>query len=167
MAIRKIVKIGDEKLRKTSKTVEKFDFRLRLLLNDMADTMYKANGVGLAGPQVGVLKRVIVVDVGEELFQLVNPEITESSGEQTGPEGCLSIPGRSGVVTRPNQVTVKAQDPHGEPVEIHAEGFLARAFCHEIDHLNGTMYVDIMDREIFADDPEYGEKDDQDGEERE
>lgn len=167
MATRKIVELGEEKLRKVCKPVDKFDLRLRILLKDMADTMYKANGVGLAGPQVGILKRVIVVDIGDGLFEMVNPEIVEQSGEQTGPEGCLSIPGRSGVVTRPNEVTVHAFDPKGEPIVVRAEGFLARAFCHEIDHLNGVMYIDKMEREIFPDDPEYGHKEQEDAEDDE
>jgi len=157
MAIRKIIELGDEKLRKQCKPVEKFDLRLRILLKDMADTMYKANGVGLAAPQVGILRRAVVVDVGDGLIELINPEIIHTEGEQTGPEGCLSVPGRSGVVTRPNIVTVRAQDRNGETFEITGEEFLARAFCHEIDHLDGTIYVDKMDREIFPDDEEYGE----------
>ena len=166
MAIRKIVEIGDEKLRKKCKTVEKFDLRLRILLKDMADTMYKANGVGLAAPQVGILKRIVVVDIGDGLIEMINPEIIHTEGEQTGPEGCLSVPGRSGVVTRPNIVTVRYQDRNGDEYEAIAEGFLARAFCHELDHLVGTLYVDKMDREIFPDDPEYSssEEDEEDEE---
>ena len=161
MAIRKIVELGDEKLRKHAKPVEKFDLRLRLLLKDMADTMYKANGVGLAAPQVGILRRAVVVDVGEDepqLFELVNPEIIAFEGEQEGPEGCLSVPGRSGVVKRPEKVTVRAQDGRGNPVEITAEGFLARAFCHEIVHLDGILYIDKMEREIFPEDEEEDEE---------
>ncbi len=161
MAIRKIVELGDEKLRKHAKPVEKFDLRLRILLKDMADTMYKANGVGLAAPQVGILRRAVVVDVGDEesrLFELVNPEIIAFEGEQEGPEGCLSIPGRSGIVKRPNKVTVRAQDSRGNPIEITAEGFLARAFCHEIDHLDGILYIDKMEREIFPEDEEAEEE---------
>ena len=158
MAIRKIVEIGDDKLRKQCKPVDKFDLRLRVLLKDMADTMYKANGVGLAAPQVGILKRIVVVDIGEGLIEMINPEILHMEGAQTGPEGCLSVPGRSGVVTRPNVVTVRFQDRNGDEYEATAEGFLARAFCHELDHLDGTLYVDKMDREIFPDDPEYGEE---------
>lgn len=157
MAIRKIVEIGDEKLRKHCKPVEKFDLRLRILLNDMADTMYKAEGVGLAAPQVGILRRAVVVDVGDGLIELVNPEIIHTEGEQTGAEGCLSVPGRSGVVTRPNIVTVRAQNRNGEFFEATAEGFLARAFCHEIDHLDGVLYVDKMEREIFPDEEETKE----------
>ena len=161
MAIRKIVELGDEKLRKHAKPVEKFDLRLRILLKDMADTMYKASGVGLAAPQVGILRRAVVVDVGDEesrLFELVNPEIIAFEGEQEGPEGCLSIPGRSGIVKRPNKVTVRAQDGRGNPMEITAEGFLARAFCHEIDHLDGILYIDKMEREIFPEDEEAEEE---------
>ena len=161
MAIRKIVELGDEKLRKHAKPVEKFDLRLRILLKDMADTMYKANGVGLAAPQVGLLRRAVVVDVGDEesrLFELVNPDIIAFEGEQEGPEGCLSIPGRSGIVKRPNKVTVRAQDSRGNPMEITAEGFLARAFCHEIDHLDGILYIDKIEREIFPEDEEAEEE---------
>ena len=165
MAIRKIVEIGDDKLRKQCKPVEKFDLRLRVLLKDMADTMYKANGVGLAAPQVGILKRIVVVDIGEGLIEMINPEIIHSEGEQSGPEGCLSVPGRSGVVTRPNIVTVRFLDREGEEYEATAEDFLARAFCHELDHLDGTLYVDKMDREIFPDDPEYGEDAEEEDEE--
>lgn len=149
MATRRIVEIGDEKLRKQAKPVSKFDLRLRILLKDMADTMYKANGVGLAAPQVGILRRVVVVDIGEGLIELVNPVITDAQGEQSEPEGCLSVPGRRGLVIRPEKVTVKAQNARGEDVEYHAEGFLARAFCHELDHLDGILYVDKMEREIF------------------
>ncbi|MBR3872678.1 MAG: peptide deformylase [Clostridia bacterium] len=152
MAIRKIVELGEEKLRKISKPVDKFDLRLRILLKDMADTMYKAEGVGLAAPQVGILRRVVVVDIGDGLIEMVNPEIISFSGEQTGPEGCLSVPGRRAIVTRPNEVTVRYQDRNGDEYEATAEGFLARAFCHEIDHLDGVIYVDKMDREIFDDD---------------
>lgn len=154
MATRKIVTIGDEKLRKHCKPVDKFNLRLRILLKDMAETMYKNDGAGLAAPQVGILKRVCVVDVGEQLYELVNPEIIERDGEQIGPEGCLSLPGRAGVVQRPMKVVVKAQNAKGEPITVEAEGFLARALCHEIDHLNGVLYIDIMDHEIFRDEEE-------------
>lgn len=151
MGIRNIVKIGDEVLRKTAKPVTKFDLRLWLLLKDMADTMYKADGAGLAAPQVGILRRVVVVDDGNGLIELVNPEIIATEGEQCGPEGCLSIPGRQGLVCRPKKVTVRAQDRHGKFFEKTGEDLLARAFCHEIDHLNGVLYVDVMEREIFPD----------------
>ncbi len=158
MAIRKIVEVGSEKLRKVCKPVEKFDNRLQILLDDMADTMYKANGVGLAGPQVGILRRVAVIDVGDGLFKLVNPVIVETAGEQSGPEGCLSVPGRSGIVTRPNEVTVQYQDENGEPVTLHTSEFFARAVCHELDHLDGVLYIDKMDEEIFDDDDEDDEE---------
>ena len=151
MGIRTIIKLGDEALRKAARPVAKFDLRLWLLLKDMADTMYKAEGAGLAAPQVGILRRVVVVDDGSGLIELVNPEIIAKEGEQCGPEGCLSIPGRQGLGCRPHKVTVRAQDRHGKFFEKTGEGLLARAFCHEIDHLNGVLYVDIMEREIFPD----------------
>ncbi len=154
MATRRIVEIGDEKLRKHCKKVEKFDIRLRILLKDMADTMYASDGAGLAAPQVGILKRVCVVDVGDRLYELVNPEIVSREGEQEGPEGCLSVPGRAGIVKRPMKVLIKAQNAKGEPIEVAGEGFLARALCHEIDHLDGVLYVDIMEREIIHSDDE-------------
>ena len=157
--VRKILELGDETLRKTSKPMQKFDLRLWLLLRDMADTMYKAEGVGLAAPQVGILRRVVVIDVqdGRGLIELVNPEIIAAEGEQAGAEGCLSVPGRRGYVVRPNKVTVRAQDRKGKYFEMTGEALLARALCHEIDHLDGVMYVDKMDHEIF-DDQEDGEE---------
>ena len=151
MAIRKIVTLGDETLRKHCKPQEKFDKRLATLLKDMADTMYKAEGVGLAAPQVGILRRIAVVDVTEDhsgLLEMVNPEIIEREGEQTGREGCLSVPGRQGVVTRPQKVKVQFQNRKGEWMQIETEGFEARAICHELDHLDGKLYVDMMDREL-------------------
>lgn len=156
MAIRKIVYIEDELLRKKSRKVEVFDKRLHTLLDDMAQTMRDANGVGLAAPQVAVLKRVVVMDVGDEhgLIELVNPEIIAREGEQDGTEGCLSVPGRQGRVIRPQKVTVRAQDRHGKPFELTGEGLLARALCHEIDHLDGKIYVDIEDHEITEDEEE-------------
>lgn len=148
MATRKIVTLGDDVLRKECRPQEKFDLRLWVLLKDMADTMYKAEGVGLAAPQVGVQRRVVVIDVGDGLVELINPEITSREGSQCGREGCLSLPGRQGIVTRPNKVTVKAQDRKGNPIELTAEGFFARAVCHELDHLDGRLYIDVMDREL-------------------
>lgn len=151
MGTRKIITIGDETLRKTCRKQEKFDLRLAILLKDMADTMYKAEGVGLAAPQVGILRRIAVVDVSEDhkgLIELINPEIIEQEGTQTGREGCLSVPGRQGVVTRPMMVRVRYQNRKGEWQEREAEGFEARAICHETDHLNGRLYVDVMDREL-------------------
>ena len=155
--IRKIVKLGDEVLRKQSKPMQKFDLRLWLLLRDMAETMYKAEGVGLAAPQVGILRRVVVIDIGEGLVELINPEITAMEGEQVGQEGCLSVPGRRGVVIRPNKVTVRAQDRNGKHFELTGEGFMARAICHELDHLDGVIYVDKMEYEVFDED-EDGEE---------
>ena len=151
MGTRKIITIGDETLRKVCKKQEKFDLRLAILLKDMADTMYKAEGVGLAGPQVGILRRVAGVDVTEDhsgLLEMVNPEIIEREGNQTGREGCLSVPGRQAVVTRPMKVRARYQNRKGEWMEIETEGFEARAICHELDHLDGKLYVDIMDREL-------------------
>ena len=145
MAIRKIIELGaDDVLRKRCRAVEKFDDRLHTLLDDMAETMYANEGAGLAAPQVGLLKRCVVIDVGEGLIELVNPEIVATEGEMTVIEGCLSVPGRSGRVVRPEKVTVKAQDRSGAPVEMTGEGFLAMAMCHEIDHLDGVLYVDKM-----------------------
>ncbi len=146
MAIRNIVKIGDEVLRKVCRTQLTFDEKLATILDDMAETMYKAEGVGLAAPQVGILRRFCVVDVGDGLIELINPVITEKSGSQTGSEGCLSIPERYEEVTRPMTVTVRAQNRHGENITITAEGFKARAFCHEIDHLDGVLYIDRVDK---------------------
>ena len=155
MAIRKIVKLGDEVLRKPCKPQEKFDLRLAILLKDMADTMYKAEGVGLAAPQVGILRRVVVVDVGDGLYEFIDPEIVEVSEKtQCGREGCLSLPGRQGVVTRPYAVKVRAFDRKGVPFELEAEGFFARAICHELDHLDGRLYIDVMDRELTAEEIE-------------
>lgn len=151
MGTRSIVKIGDDTLRKVCRPQEKFDLRLAILLKDMAETMYKAEGVGLAGPQVGILRRVAVIDVTEDhsgLVELINPEIVEREGTQTGREGCLSIPGRQGVVTRPMKVKVRYQNRKGQRMELETEGFEARAICHELDHLDGKLYVDMMDREL-------------------
>ncbi len=142
MAIRNIVKIGDDVLRKVCRTQLTFDEKLATILDDMAETMYKAEGVGLAAPQVGLLRRFCVVDVGDGLIELINPVITEKSGSQTGSEGCLSVPDRFEEVERPMKVTVRAQDRNGNNITITAEGFKARAFCHEIDHLDGVLYID-------------------------
>jgi peptide deformylase len=162
MAIRKIVKLGDDALRKVCKPQEAFNLRLWTLLKDMADTMYQAEGVGLAAPQVGILRRVAVIDTSEnrdQLIEFINPEITWRSEEtQCGREGCLSLPGRAGIVTRPRRVTVRAQDRHGKPFELTGEGLLARAICHELDHLDGVVYIDVMDREMSQEEIEADNK---------
>ncbi len=144
MAIRNIVKEGDPILRKTSRSVLQFDEKLAQLLDDMLDTMYDADGVGLAGPQVGMLRRVCVIDIGEGPLELVNPVIESEEGEQFETEGCLSLPGQSGITKRPMKVTVRAQNRKGESYTVSGEGLLARAFCHEIDHLNGILYKDKL-----------------------
>lgn len=142
MAIRNIVTEGDSVLRKTCRSVLNFDERLAQLLDDMKETMYKAEGVGLAAPQVGILRRVCVVDVGDGIIELVNPVIESEEGMQEGSEGCLSLPGKSAIVRRPMKVTVRAQDRNGNTFTVTGEELKARAFCHEIDHLNGILYVD-------------------------
>lgn len=142
MAIRTIRKLNDEVLRKKSRKVEKIDARIVTLLDDMAETMYGAEGVGLAAPQVGILRRIIVVDVGEGLLKLINPEIISFCGEQVDVEGCLSIPNVHGEVKRPESVIVRALNEKGEKIEVSGSGLLARALCHEIDHLNGILFTD-------------------------
>ena len=145
MAIRKIRELGDEVLTKPCKEVTKMTLRTKILINDMLDTMYEAMGVGLAAPQVGILKRIVTIDIGEGPIVLINPEILETSGEQTGEEGCLSVPGKAGLVTRPDYVKVKALNEDMEEIVLEGEELLARAFCHEIDHLDGKMYVDLVE----------------------
>ncbi len=142
MALRNIVKDGDSVLRKKCREVTAFDDRLHMLLDDMKETLDYANGAGLAAPQVGILKRVALVSVDEDFFELINPEIIATEGEQTDPEGCLSIPGVCGTVSRPYKVTVKAQDRYGKEFTATGEGLLARAFCHELDHLDGILFKD-------------------------
>lgn len=144
MAKRTILNVDtdNETLRKKSREVEKIDERILTLLDDMAETMYDANGVGLAAPQVGILKKVVVIDVGDGLIELINPVITYKKGEQINPEGCLSVPGKTGTVARPEKVKVRALNRHGEEINIDADGLLAIALCHEIDHLSGTLYID-------------------------
>lgn len=150
MAIRNIREMGDSVLGKKCKEVTEVTDRIRDLIDDMFDTMYEADGVGLAAPQVGILKRIVVVDVtGEDPILLINPVILETSGEQTGYEGCLSVPGKTGTVTRPNYVKVKAYDGNMEPFEIEGTELLARAFCHEIDHLDGHLYVEKVEGELM------------------
>lgn len=149
MAIRNIREYGDEVLTKKCKEVTEMTPRTRELIEDMLETMYEANGVGLAAPQVGILKRVVVIDVtGEDPYIMINPRIVESSGEQTGSEGCLSLPGKSGVVTRPNYVKAVALDVNMKPYEVEGTELLARAICHELDHLDGHMYVEKVEGEL-------------------
>ena len=142
MGIRKILTDKDPALHKVCKPVEHFDRKLHKLLDDMAQTLEEANGVGLAAPQVGILRRVVLVDTGEEILELVNPTLVETDGEQIGAEGCLSIPGKYGLVKRPNYAKVRAQDRNGEWFEAERCGLTARAFCHEIDHLDGIVFTD-------------------------
>ena len=142
MALRNIRVNEDPILRKISKVVKNFDERTQILIDDMLDTMYDANGVGLAAPQVGILKRIVVIDIGDGPIILINPEIVEANGEVKDVEGCLSVPGKQGNVIRPQYVKVKAEDRDGNSIEIQGEDFLARALCHEIDHLNGILYTD-------------------------
>ena len=142
MALRKIITAGHPTLNKKTRPVDKFDDRLATLLDDMKDTLLQANGVGLAAPQVAVLRRLCIVDNGDEILELVNPEILEQSGEQDGLEGCLSVPETYGYVKRPNYVKVKAQDRHGDWHEYEGEGLVARCFCHEIEHLDGHLYTE-------------------------
>ena len=159
MAVREIRVQGDEVLTKVCKEVKAMTPRNLVLIEDMLDTMYEAMGVGLAAPQVGILKRIVVIDVGEGPIILINPEILETSGEQTGDEGCLSVPGLAGQVTRPNYVKVRALDENMEEVIYEGEGLLARAFCHEIDHLDGHLYVEKVEGELHE--PVYEEEEDE------
>jgi peptide deformylase len=148
MALRNIRKYGDSILRKKSRKVEEINERIHVLLDDMEETLYEEDGVGLAAPQVGVLKRVIVVDVGEGILKLVNPEIIYSEGKAVDTEGCLSIPGSQGEVERPHKVKVKALNEKGEEIIIEGEDLLARALCHEIDHLNGILFIDKIIKKV-------------------
>lgn len=149
MAIREIREMGDEVLAKKCKPVKMMTPRTIELIEDMFDTLYESGGVGLAAPQVGILKRIVVIDIGEGPILLINPEIVETNGSQTGSEGCLSLPGKAGQVTRPNYVKVKALDVNMEPVEYEGTELLARAFCHELDHLDGIMYVEHVEGELY------------------
>lgn len=163
MAIRNIREIGDEVLNKKCREVTEMTPRIRELIEDMLETMYEANGVGLAAPQVGVLKRIVVIDtVGDEPHILINPRIVESSGEQTGQEGCLSVPGKTGQVTRPNYVKAVALDVNMREFELEGTELLARAICHELDHLDGHLYVEKVDGPLLdmsKDEEEEGEED--------
>ncbi|MDE7252121.1 MAG: peptide deformylase [Acetatifactor sp.] len=158
MAIRNIREFGDEVLNKKCKEVTEMTPRTKELIEDMLETMYEANGVGLAAPQVGILKRIVVIDVtGEDPYILINPRIVESSGEQTGSEGCLSLPGKSGIVTRPDYVKAVALDVNMKPFELEGTELLARAICHELDHLEGHLYVEKVEGELQ--DVVYSEED--------
>lgn len=149
MAIRNLRFLGDELLRKNSRKVEKIDDRIQTLIDDMLETMHKNNGVGLAAPQVGILKRVVVIDIGEGPLFLINPEIIEQEGFYVDQEGCLSVPGRQGEVKRPYRVKVKAQNRKGDEIIVEGEELLSRALCHEIDHLNGILFVDkVIESEV-------------------
>ena len=159
MGLRKILTDKDPALHKVCRPVEKFDWRLHKLLDDMRETLIDSNGVGLAAPQVGILRRVVLVDTGEEILELINPVMVETSGEQIGAEGCLSVPGKYGLVKRPMFATVRAQDREGEWYEVEGEELIARCFCHELDHLDGIVYTEVMERylteeELYADDDE-------------
>ena len=146
MGLRKILTDKEPSLHKVCRPVEKFDHRLHKLLDDMVETMQEANGVGLAAPQIGILRRVVIVDTGEGILELINPTMVETSGEQTGAEGCLSVPGKYGLVTRPYYAKVSAQDRDGNWFEAEGEELIARCFCHELDHLDGIVYTQVMDR---------------------
>lgn len=146
MGLRKIMTVKEPCLHKVCRPVEKFDGKLHKLLDDMKETLAEANGVGLAAPQVGILRRVVVVDTGEEMLELVNPELLETSGEQVGSEGCLSVPGKYGIVKRPNYAKVRAYDRDGNEFEVEGDELMARCFCHELDHLDGIVYTEIMER---------------------
>ena len=157
MGLRRILTDKEPALHKTCKEVVNFDAKLHKLLDDMAETLAEANGVGLAAPQVGILRRVVIVDVGDEIVELINPTMLETDGEQVGAEGCLSVPGKYGLVKRPYYAKVRAQDRNGEWFEVEGEEIIARCFCHELDHLDGIVYTEVMDRflteeELMGDD---------------
>ena len=157
MGLRKILTTKDPALHKVCKPVESFDRKLHKLLDDMRETLIDSNGVGLAAPQVGILRRVVLVDVGEEILELINPEMLETDGEQVGAEGCLSVPGKYGLVKRPYWAKVRAQDRNGNWYEAEGEELIARCFCHELDHLDGIVYTEVMDRFLTEEELEYDE----------
>ena len=158
MGLRKILTVKDPALHKVCKPVEKFDWKLRKLLDDMRDTLIDSNGVGLAAPQVGILRRVVLVDTGDEILELINPVMLETDGEQEGPEGCLSVPGKYGLVKRPYYAKVRAQNRDGEWYEAEGEELIARCFCHELDHLDGIVYTEVMERFLTEDELIYDEE---------
>lgn len=157
MGLRKILTDKEPALHKVCKPVEVFDRKLHKLLDDMRQTLEEANGVGLAAPQVGILRRVVIVDTGEEILELVNPTLLETDGEQVGPEGCLSVPGKYGLVKRPYYAKVRAQDRDGNWYEAEGEEIIARCFCHELDHLDGIVYTEVMDRFLTDEELQYDE----------
>lgn len=154
MAIRQILTVGEDILTKKCREVTEINDRILSILDDMADTLYESGGVGLAAPQVGILRKIVVIDIGDGLIELINPEIISAKGSQTDNEGCLSYPGRYGLVTRPNVVTIRAMDRNGETFEMTGEGLLARAFCHEIDHLDGKMFMNLVTEWLEPEDEE-------------
>ena len=158
MGLRKILTDKDPALHKVCRPVEKFDGRLHKLLDDMKETLIDANGVGLAAPQVGILRRVVLVDTGDEVLELINPSLLETSGEQVGAEGCLSVPGKYGLVKRPTYATVRAQDRDGNWFEAEGEELIARCFCHELDHLDGILYTEVMERFLTEEELEAQEE---------
>ncbi len=157
MGLRKILTDKDPALHKVCRPVENFDKKLHKLLDDMRETLIDSNGVGLAAPQVGILRRVVLVDIGDEILELINPEMLETDGEQVGPEGCLSVPGKYGLVKRPYWAKVRAQDRDGSWYEAEGEEIIARCFCHELDHLDGIVYTEVMDRFLTEEELEYDE----------
>ena len=158
MGLRKILTDKDPALHKVCKPVTSFDAKLHKLLDDMAETMQEANGVGLAAPQVGILRRVVTVDLGDEILELVNPTLVETDGEQIGAEGCLSVPGKYGLVKRPYYAKVKAQDRYGDWFEVEGEEIIGRCFCHELDHLDGIVYTEVMERFLTDEELEADEE---------
>ena len=157
MGLRKILTDQEPALHKVCKPVTSFDWRLHKLLEDMKDTLIDSGGVGLAAPQVGILRRVVLVDTGEEILELINPELIETDGEQVGAEGCLSVPGKYGLVKRPYWAKVRAQDRDGDWFEAEGEELIARCFCHELDHLDGIIYTQVMDRYLTEEELEFDE----------
>ena len=157
MGLRKILTDKEPSLHKVCRPVEKFDGRLHKLLDDMVETMQDAHGVGLAAPQIGILRRIVVVDTGEGVLELVNPVMLETDGEQVGAEGCLSVPGKYGLVKRPYYAKVRAQDRNGEWFEAEAEELIARCFCHELDHLDGIVYTEVMERYLTDEELDFDE----------
>ena len=158
MGLRKILTDKDPSLHKVCRPVEKFDGRLHKLLDDMVETMQDAHGVGLAAPQIGILRRVVVVDTGDGVLELVNPTLLETSGEEMGPEGCLSVPGKYGLVKRPYYAKVRAQDRNGDWFEAEGEEIIARCFCHELDHLDGIVYTEVMERFLLDEELDFGDE---------